>query len=311
MAEDIFIKDQEGKVLVGQVWAVDAAFPDFFNPKTSGWWSKWLTNFHNEIAFDGVWEDMNEASNFCAGACYASQEAASPVKNELPYVPSQRNLEAKSLPLDAVHMDNEDMGTKNVTELEAHSLFGTMEVQATHNWFKEQGNRTMIIERSAYAGMGKFASRWLGDNFSQEKYMGFSITGIMAHNLMGIQLVGSDICGFMGDTNAELCARWHVVGSFYPFSRNHNGWDTIPQEPYRFTDFYESATQYIDIMRMAIQNKYNLIRYYYTEMSYHSIEGGAFIKPLFYEFPEDPNSVFDQENNIMIGSALKLSVLSN
>jgi alpha-glucosidase (family GH31 glycosyl hydrolase) len=149
-------------------------------------------------------------------------------------------------------MDNEDMGTKNVTELEAHSLFGTMEVQATHNWFKEQGNRTMIIERSAYAGMGKFASRWLGDNFSQEKYMGFSITGIMAHNLMGIQLVGSDICGFMGDTNAELCARWHVVGSFYPFSRNHNGWDTIAQEPYRFTDFYESATQYIDIMRMAI-----------------------------------------------------------
>jgi alpha-glucosidase (family GH31 glycosyl hydrolase) len=85
----------------------------------------------------------------------------------------------------------------------------------------------MIIDRSAYAGSGKFASRLLGDNFSQEKYMGFSITGIMGQNIMGIQLVGSDICGFQGDTTAELCARWHVVGSFYPFSRNHNSLDTI------------------------------------------------------------------------------------
>ena len=36
------------------------------------------------------------------------------------------------------------------------------------------------------------SSRWLGGNFSQEKYMGYSITGIMAQNIMGIQLAGTD-----------------------------------------------------------------------------------------------------------------------
>jgi len=46
-------------------------------------------------------------------------------------------------------------------------------------------------------------------------------------------------------------------------------------------------------------------------MSIHSEEGGTFIKPLFFEFPEDAASIYDQENNVMIGSALKLSVLSN
>jgi len=51
----------------------------------------------------------------------------------------------------------------------------------------------MIIERSSYAGMGKFASRWLGDNFAQPEYMGYSVTGIMSHNIMGITLAGSDI----------------------------------------------------------------------------------------------------------------------
>jgi alpha-glucosidase (family GH31 glycosyl hydrolase) len=54
--------------------------------------------------------------------------------------------------------------------------------------------------------------------------MGFSVTGVMQHNIIGIPLAGSDICGFIGDTNAELCARWYTLGAFYPFSRNHNNW---------------------------------------------------------------------------------------
>lgn len=72
--------------------------------------------------------------------------------------------------------------------------------------------------------MGKFGSRWLGDNYADYGQMGVSVTGIMLQNMFGIQLAGSDICGFGGDTDAELCARWHTVGAFYPFSRNHNSY---------------------------------------------------------------------------------------
>jgi alpha-glucosidase len=135
-------------------------------------------------------------------------------------VPTGRDLETKSLSLDAVHANG-------VTQLDAHSLFGTQEVKASHGYFESQNMRTMIIERSSFAGIGKYGSRWLGDNFARVEYMGYSVTGIMAHNIIGIPLAGSDICGFLEETTPELCTRWHVLGSFYPFSRNHNAWNTV------------------------------------------------------------------------------------
>ena len=71
---------------------------------------------------------MNEASNFCNGACYSEQKKMNSSQSNLPYQPTGRDLNTKSIDIDAMHVNN-------YTELDTHSLFGTMEVKATHEWF--------------------------------------------------------------------------------------------------------------------------------------------------------------------------------
>ncbi len=158
---------------------------------------------------------MNEASNFCDGVCHGDQLVSDPISLKLPYTPTGESLETKAISLDAYH-------SNGFTQLDAHSLFGSLQVAASSQWFKNKGQRPMIISRSSFAGMGKYGSVWLGDNHALEEDMEISVLGIMNMNIMGIPLAGADICGFIGDTNPQLCARWHSIGQFYPFSRNHH-----------------------------------------------------------------------------------------
>jgi len=61
----------------------------------------------------------------------------------------------------------------------------------------------------------------------------------------------------------------------------------------------------MDLMSDAIQKKYKLMRYYYTEMMLISNSGGAFYKPLFFEFPEDDVAFLNNHDDVMLGSSLK------
>jgi alpha-glucosidase (family GH31 glycosyl hydrolase) len=112
-------------------------------------------------------------------------------------------------------------------------------------------------------------------------------------------MVGADICGFMGNTTMELCARWMQLGSFYPFSRNHNDKPSIPQEPYVFGKAFVEMT--VDLLAV----RYSLLNYYYTLFAQAHLFGGTVVKPLFFEF-NDPN-LEDLDTQFMVGKSLLVS----
>lgn len=59
-----FIKSPDGYVYYGKVWPGKSAFPDWFEKSTTEYWTKQLALFYQKMPFDGLWNDMNEISNF-------------------------------------------------------------------------------------------------------------------------------------------------------------------------------------------------------------------------------------------------------
>ena len=271
---DIFVKNSKGNVFIGRVWPGSVGFPDFFHPNASEYWQKQLSRFLDETPADGIWIDMNEASNFCSGECAG---ASSSVLNNPPYKINNNGytapLNTKTLDMDAVHYGG-------ILEYNVHSLFGHTEGIATRRALEKYYNkRSFVLSRSTFAGSGHHVAHWLGDNHSTFQSMRDSIPGALAMNMFGIPFVGADICGFTNTASEQLCARWHAFGAFFPFARNHNSNDEPDQYPYT----WESVKK---ITVKSLKARYSLLAYYYTLFYQVHTQGGLVMKPLFFAFPE-------------------------
>lgn len=101
-----------------------------------------------------------------------------------------------------------------------------------------------------------------------------SIPGILNFAaLFSIPMVGSDICGFIGNATEELCIRWTQFGALaYPFARNHNDIKGTPQEPYR----WPSVTS---VAQKTLRLRYKMIPYWYTLFARAHLFGLPVLQP--------------------------------
>ncbi|KEH44225.1 putative glycosidase [Medicago truncatula] len=315
MANDVFIK-HEGEPFLAQVWPGAVYFPDFLNPKTVSWWGDEIRRFHELVPVDGLWIDMNEASNFCSGKCTIPTGKVCPsgtgpgwvccldCKNitstrwdDPPYKINASGLQApigfKTIATSAVHYNG-------ILEYDAHSIYGFSQTIATHKALQGlQGKRPFILTRSTYVGSGKYAAHWTGDNQGTWENLRYSISTMLNFGIFGVPMVGSDICGFYPQPTEELCNRWIEVGAFYPFSRDHANYYSPRQELYQWETVAESA-------RNALGMRYKLLPYLYTLNYEAHISGAPIARPLFFSFPTYIEC-YSLSTQFLLGSSLMIS----
>ena len=122
-----------------------------------------------------------------------------------------------------------DKNTINMTSIQkpsihynCHSMYGFSEAVVTRRVMeKVKGERPFVLSRSTFASHGNHSAHWLGDNWSSFEYLANSIPGILNMNLFGVPLVGADICGFNGNSFAELCTRFQTFFTLPNLSSLH------------------------------------------------------------------------------------------
>lgn len=308
---DVFIKNPEGcrlgKYYIGQVWPGRVHFVDFTNRNASEkYWTTELSEFfaifpdYNDT-IGGIWLDMNEPSNFINGYNYTFFDLPNDWLNySLNFPRYMINNGGKEIPIytNTVPMD----ALTSIGKLySTHNLYGICETIVSYESLSKifPGKRPFLLSRSTFPGSGKYTATWLGDNYSTFRQMALSIPGVLQYGIHGIPMSGPDICGFLGDSSEELCARWMALGSFYPFARNHNAIvSNVDQEPFRWKSVGTITKKYFAL-------RYSLLPYWYTLMFQSNKYGWPYWRPVFFYDPSV--AALNIDNQFFLGESFLIT----
>lgn len=268
--KDLWVKTSNNKNFVGKVWPGDCVFPDFTQEKTVNWWKAFYKDYM-AMGIDGVWNDMNE--------------------------PAVLKSETMTMPDDNIHLGNDTL--KKDIHLRYHNVYGMMMVKASKEGIMEANpdKRPFILTRSNFLGGQRYAATWTGDNESTWEHLKMSIPMSINLGLSGQPFNGPDIGGFAGNATPELYGHWIALSTFYPFSRAHSVQGSKAHEPWSFGKEIE------DVARQAIERRYRLMPYLYTQFYNAATTGIPIMQPAYFADYKD-KKLRSEEQAFLFGDDL-------
>ena len=261
-ARNVFVKDSEQDTYaVGKWWGGDGAFWDYTSPEGRQAWKDFLTEALIDVGTDSIWDDNCEYD-------------------------SLQDKDARCC-----------FDGKGGTIAQLKPIMSTLmcktsaEAVVDHN----PKARPYIVCRSGSAGIQKYAQTWCGDNYTSWKTLRYNIPIITGMGLSGQPNEGADIGGFYGPApEEELFVRWVQNGIFQArFSIHSASNDNTVTEPW----MYRGSA---GLIRDAILLRYRFTPYLYSAEYEASRTGAPIMRPLVYEFQDDPN-VYDESFEFLFG----------
>jgi len=161
---------------------------------------------------------------------------------------------------------------------------------------EREGKRPLLFHRWGGLGNHRYQIGFSGDTVSVWDSLAFQPWFTATAANVGYAYWSHDIGGHMpGAVDPELYTRWIQFGVFSPILRTHT--TKNPDSERRIWAYPEP---YSDIMRDGFHLRYGLVPYIYTEARRTYDTGIAFLRPLYYDWPE-ADRAYTAKNEYLFG----------
>jgi alpha-glucosidase len=164
---------------------------------------------------------------------------------------------------------------------------------------QREGKRPLLFHRWGGLGNHRYQIGFSGDTISVWDSLAFQPWFTATAANVGYAYWSHDIGGHMpGAVEPELYTRWVQFGAFSPILRTHT-----TKNPATERRIWAYPEPYSSILRSTFQLRYALQPYLYTEARRTYDTGIAFLRPLYYDWPDEP-AAYDSKGEYIFGEQM-------
>lgn len=178
-----------------------------------------------------------------------------------------------------------------------HVFFSDKKLQAK--------GRPMIFHRWGGLGNHRYPIGFSGDTFSNYPSLAFQPYFTATASNVGYGYWSHDIGGHQqfGENDPELYLRWIQYGVFSPIVRTHSAnFAHIERRIWKYSN--------AQLMKQALELRYTMIPYIYTQARVAYDTGISICRPLYYDLP-DNDQAYQQDGEYMFGDDILVAPITD